>query len=166
MNRCCRSIAAGALFVAGAVFAGAACAQVPLKDQLAGPWTLVSIKAGTAEPYGANPKGAMFLAPSGQFSITIVRDGIPRFASDNRTTGTDAENKAAVLGSLAYFGSYAVNDKDQIIDMIVTASTYPNFNGTRQNRRFALAGDELTLTNASPSGGGGAAAVQVWRREK
>ena len=166
MNRLCRSMATVALLVAGAAFAGPALAQPSIKDQIAGPWTLVSIKAGNAEPYGPNPKGAMFLAPGGQFSITIVRDGIPRFASDNRTTGTDAENKAAVLGSLAYFGTYTVSDKDQIIDMTITAATYPNFNGTRQNRRFALSGDELTLTNPSPSGGGGGGAVQVWRRAK
>jgi hypothetical protein len=161
------SLMAASVLAAAALSAAPAFAQEKsVKDQIAGAWTLVSIKAGSAEPYGPNPKGVMFLAPGGQFSITIVRDGVPKFASDNRTTGTADENKAAVLGSLAYYGTYAVNEKDQIIDMNVDASTYPNFNGSKQNRRFALAGDELTLTNPSPSGGGGAAAVQIWKRVK
>jgi hypothetical protein len=167
MHRPFVSITAASFVLAAALSAGQVFAQEKsVKDQIAGSWTLVSIKAGSAEPYGANPKGVMFLGPNGQFSITIVREGVPKFASDNRTTGTADENKAAVQGTLAYFGSYAVNDKDQIIDMNVDASTYPNFNGTKQNRRFALAGDELTLTNPSPSGGGGAAAVQIWKRAK
>src|SRR5438874_421726 len=83
-----------------------------LKEQMLGPWTLVSIKAGDAEPYGPHPKGSMFLGANGQFSITIVREGVPKFASDNRTTGTADENKAAILGSLAYFGTFALNDKE------------------------------------------------------
>jgi hypothetical protein len=49
--------------------------------------------------------------------------------------------------------------------MRVEASTYPNFEGTNQKRKFSLQGDELTLTNAAPSGGGGVA-TQVWKRVK
>jgi hypothetical protein len=69
-----------------------------------------------------------------------------------------------VQGSLAYFGTYSVNDKDQSIDINIEASTYPNFDRQKQARRYVLAGDELTITNPAASGGG--AAVPVWKRVK
>ena len=139
----------------------------PVGD-LAGAWTLVSLTAESngvrSEPYGAHSHGLMIIA-SGRFSVTIVRAGIPKFASNNRTAGTADENKAAVGGSLGYFGAYSVNAADSTVDMRVEASTYPNFEGTNQKRKFSLQGDELTLTNAAPSGGGGVA-TQVWKRVK
>src|SRR5437660_3513296 len=100
MNRFCTTAVALAFALA---IASLAAAQ-PVKNELVGSWSLVSLKAGAAEPYGPNPHGIMFLGPNGQFSITIVRQGVVNFASNNRTTGTDQENKAAVQGSLAYFG--------------------------------------------------------------
>jgi hypothetical protein len=132
-------------------------------NKLAGTWSLVSLKAGSSEPYGANPRGAMFLAPDGNFSITILRESIPKFASGNRTTGTDAENKAVVQSSIGFYGTYAVNEQAGTVDMHTVAGTYPNSDGARQSRPFALSGDQLTLTAASPSGGGGPT-VQVWKR--
>jgi hypothetical protein len=160
MNRSHALMRAAALCVATLCFNASAFAQ----SALAGTWTLVSIKAGASEPYGPAPRGRLFLEPNGQFAVTIVREGLAKIASDNRTTGTDAENKAVVQGSLAYFGTYSVNDKDQSIDMNIAASTYPNFDGQKQARRYVLAGDELTITNPAASGGG--AAVQVWKRVK
>lgn len=134
-------------------------------NKIAGTWTLVSLRAGTSEPYGANPRGAMFLAPYGNFSIIILREDIPKFASNNRTTGTDAENKAVVQSSIAFYGKYAVNEKAQTVDMHTIAATYPNSDGTKQSRPFALNGEELTLTSSAPSGGGGPT-VQVWKRTR
>jgi hypothetical protein len=38
-------------------------------------------------------------------SPLITRSDVPKFASDSRNTGTSEENKAAVQGSIAYFGT-------------------------------------------------------------
>lgn len=158
---------APAALLSVAIGLGAAAAQSP-KD-LAGAWTLDQLTAEqdgkTVEPYGPHPKGRMMLDADGRFSITIVRAGVAKFASNNRTTGTAEENKAAVQGSLAYFGSYAVDPQSRMLDIRIEASTYPNFEGTSQKRLYTLSGDELVLTNPSPSGGGGAA-KQVWKRVK
>ena len=35
---------------------------------------------------------------------------LPKFASNNRQAGTPEENKAFVQGSLAYFGTYSVDE--------------------------------------------------------
>jgi hypothetical protein len=154
--------ALGGLLIVLGLFAVDVFAQTGA-NPLVGTWALVSLNAGTAEPYGSNPRGAMFLAPNGHFSITILRESIPRFASNNRTTGSDAENKAVVQSSIAFYGTYSVNESAQTLDMLTVAATYPNSDGTKQSRPYTLSADELTLTTASPSGGGGPT-VQVCKR--
>jgi len=152
---------------AASVIAGSAQAQ-SLKQQAAGTWTLVSVTVDgptKAEPYGPAPHGVMFLDAGGHFSVSIVRDGVPKFASNNRTSGTDAENAAAVHGGLNYFGTYSLDDADKSITVKIEASSYPNFGGVSQKRFLAIAGDEMTVTNAAPSGGGGVAR-QIWKRAK
>jgi hypothetical protein len=146
------------------LFAGSAQAQ-SLKQQAVGTWTLVSVKVGDGEPYGPNPHGVMFLDAGGRFSVSIVRAGVPKFAGNNRTKGTDAENAAAVHGSLNYFGTYTVDEADKSITVKIEASSYPNFEGQTQKRTLSVSGDELQVINAAPSGGGGVA-KQIWKRAK
>jgi len=116
------------------------------------------------EPFGPNPIGAMMLDGNGRFSIAVIRPGLPKFASNNRQAGTADENKAAVQGSLAYFGTYSVSEADRMISMNIEGSTFPNWNGTDQKRLFTLSGDQLTLTN--PTGSVGGNARIVWKRAK
>jgi len=85
------------------------------KEQLVGSWILVSLTAGDGAkqtmPYGPNPKGTMMVDANGRFSITVVRSDLPRFASDNRMTGTPEENMAIVQGCIAYFGTYSMTKR-------------------------------------------------------
>jgi hypothetical protein len=136
-----------------------------LKQQAVGTWTLVSVNVGDAEPYGPGPHGIMFLDSGGRFSVSIVRAGVPKFAANNRTKGTDAENAAAVHGALNYFGTYTIDDSDKSITVKIEASSYPNFEGQTQKRTLSVNGDELQVVNAAPSGGGGTA-TQIWKRAK
>jgi hypothetical protein len=156
---------AAAVFLTAVPFAGAAFGQ-SVKDQLVGSWALVSNTVGEGdkkvEPYGPNPPGSAFYAANGRFSVIIVRAGVPKFASNNRETGTDAENKAATQGAIAYFGTYTVDDKGELASQI-ESSTYPNFVGQQQKRTIAIKGTELQVTNPNPSAGGGAS-LQIWRR--
>jgi len=95
-----------------ALFACDAAAQTA-KD-LVGTWTPVSITAvqdgKTIEPYGPNPKALLMFDDKGRYASLIIRSDLPKFASNNRTTGTADENKAAVAGSLAHYGTYRVED--------------------------------------------------------
>ena len=52
---------------------------------------------------------------TGHFSVIITRFDLPKFASNNRETGTAEENKAIVQGSLACFGTYSVSETDKSI---------------------------------------------------
>ena len=68
--------------------------------------------------------------------------------------GTPDENKATMQGSLAYFGTYSVNETDKSYTVQVEGSTFPNWTGTAQKRAFSISGDELTFINAAGSSGG------------
>lgn len=139
------------------------------KEQLVGSWILVSLTAGDGAkqtmPYGPNPKGTMMVDANGRFSITVVRSDLPRFASDNRMTGTPEENMAIVQGSIAYFGTYSIDEATHVITVNVEGSTFPNFDGGTQTRILSFSGDEVTYLNPTPSMGGGTAQV-TYRRAR
>ncbi len=140
-----------------------------LKQQLIGTWTMVSDtvdQGGTkVEPFGPSPKGAMLLTSDGHFSIVLTRPDVPKFASGSRTGGTAEENQAAMAGGIGYFGTYTVSDADKTVHLHVEASTFPNWSGSDQKRIVALSGDEMTVTNPTPSIGPGTATL-VWKRAK
>jgi hypothetical protein len=68
-------------------------------------------------------------------------------------------------GSIAYFGTYSVSGTDTVIRYHIDGSTYPNWQGTDQERFFKLSGDELTLTTSTTSIGAGTA-YSVWKTVK
>jgi Lipocalin-like domain len=130
-----------------------------MKEAIVGTWSLLIDDAvkpdGTHAPnFGPNPIGIAMFAPDGHFTVAITRAGRPKFASNNRTTGTADENKAVVAGSNAFFGTYGVNEADKTLTFRVEGSTYPNLEGTTQKRTITslTAGDELTWTNPANHG--------------
>ena len=138
-----------------------------LKQRLIGSWTMVSDtvdQGGTkVAPFGPSPKGSMILTADGRFSIVLTRPDVPKFASGSRTGGTAEENKAAMAGGIGYFGTYTVSEPDKTVHLHVEASTFPNWTGTDQTRIAALSGNDLTVTNPTPSIGAGTATL-VWKR--
>ena len=128
-----------------------------IKGQIFGVWQVVSVvneaDGKKTEPYGANPKGQFVFTVDGYFSTNIIRPGRPKFISNNRTTGTSEENKAAVQGSNGTFGTYEISS-DGSITLHIVGSTFPNLDGTKQKRLAAIKGDEVTWTNPTPSIGG------------
>ena len=94
------------------------------------------------EPYGANPKGQFIFTVDGFFSTNIIRPDRPKFVSNNRTTGTPEENKAAVQGSNSTFGTYQISS-DGSITLHIVGSTFPNWDGTKQTHLAAIKGDEI-----------------------
>lgn len=103
--------------------------------------------------YGPNPQGLASFDSNGDYILMTVRRGQAKFASNNRNQGTPEENKAAVQGSIAHFGTYTVNDADKTITFHIETSTFPNWNGTEQKRPFTVTGDELRWRTPASSGG-------------
>jgi hypothetical protein len=123
---------------------------------LVGTWEWVSVDNTAADgtrtqPFSPKPGGYLTFAADGRFFWLITRPGRAKFASGRRDQGTPDENKAAVQGSLAYCGTYAVSN-DTLI-MRIEASTYPNEEGAEQRRALTLNGDQLTWRNPTVSTG-------------
>jgi hypothetical protein len=156
----------GWLLLGMVLSAGAVCAQTT-KD-LAGTWTLVSNvteQDGTkTNTYGPNPQGILTVDANGRYVLAVARAGLPKVASNNRTTATPEENKAIVQGSVTHFGTLSVNAADQTITFKIETATFPNWDGTEQQRPFTLTDDELTYTVPAQSGGG--TGTVVWKRAK
>ena len=156
----------GLLFLGVVLSAGDAFAQTA-KD-LAGTWTLVSTVTeqggNKTDTFGPNPKGILTVDTNGRYVLAIARADLPKVASNNRTTATPEENKAIVGGSLTHFGTIAVNAADKTITFKIETATFPNWDGTEQQRPFTLTGDELQYTVPAASGGG--TGTTVWKRAK
>ena len=131
--------------------------QKTLKEQLVGTWTFVSSTGKLADgspAWGANPTGLLIFADNGRYSSIIARSDLPKFAAKNRMQGTPDENKAAVHGSIATFGTYTVDEVKKSFTVKFEGSTYANQTGTEQTRPVVISGDELKITNPSSTYGG------------
>ena len=147
------------------VITGGASAQTA-KD-LVGAWTIVSITVEgdgkKSEPLGPNPIGTQIYDSSGRFASMVMRSDLPKVASNNRATSTPEESQKIAHGSLAYYGTYTVNEAEKSLTMQMEGATFPNWIGTAHRRLYAISGDTLTITNPTPSGGGGVLTVVLKR---
>ena len=158
------------LHFAPALFVSDAVAQSP-KEQIVGAWTLISADSvrpdgSRVEVFGSNPKGIMVFSRDGHFALVQMRAELPRIAANSRDQGTPEENKAIVQGSIAYFGTYSVNEAEKVITVKLEGSTFANLLGGGEQKRIitSLTPDELKFTNPrTPSG----ATLEVsWKRAK
>jgi hypothetical protein len=147
-----KSIARGIMFwvllpisVASVSLAPPAAAQTSpqsLKQRLVGHWQLVSVTANGSMPYGANPEGSMFLDAGGHFSVIVISAGNAR--------------------SVAYFGTYTVDDAGASMTFHIENSTGgngANAGGRDLTRLIAFAGNQLIVSDQTPSGAAGSIKV-------
>jgi len=174
MEKFMRPMSIFAALLAATLWTGAAVAQPAktLKEQLVGTWNFVIAEITTADgkktlPFGDKPKGQIIFTADGHFSQVHVSSGLPRIASNNRLSGTDADNKAIVQGTLALFGTYAVDEAKKTLTFNIVASTYPNAEGTSQTRTIdKLTADEFRNTNPGAARDGPALAANYYVRAK
>lgn len=138
-------------------------AQTAAENQVLGTWKLVS---ATIDPggrdmpaYGQTPNGLLIFTPDMHFSAVITDADTPRFASDARDEGTDAENRMAVSRNIGFFGTYTVDEKGEFSGNRVEAATFPNWVGsvrTRHDLTLVVAGDRMTEHFRRPEG------IDIW----
>jgi lipocalin-like protein len=160
--------------VAALVFgllSGEAVGQKSLKEQLIGTWILVSVDnvkpdGSRTELFGSNPKGILIYTTDGHFATVSSRADLPKFAANRRDQGTPEENRAVVQGSIAYFGTYSVNEADMVVTAKVEASTFAGMVGDPDQKRVItlITEDGLKLSNPASTTGG--KLELVWRRAK
>jgi hypothetical protein len=139
------------------------------KQQFVGTWSLVSIhyveKDGRKiEPFGPGAKGMLFFDAAGRFATQVMAVNRSPFASNNRMIGTPDENRSVSQKVVAYFGTYTVDESNHVVTLHIEQSSFPNWNGTDQQRKFAFTTDELRYTAASSTANPAESAELVWKR--
>ena len=134
------TLAAAALSL-GIALPGAAAAQTA-KD-LVGTWTNfsnVNIRqdGSRVNVFGPNGKGLAIFDSNGRFAIVNVNPDVPKFAANNRAQGTPAENKAAMEGGIALFGTYTVGADKSSTSRSRAARTPTGPGRIRSERSFPL----------------------------
>lgn len=128
-------------------------------NKVLGTWRMVSARIdpeGKNLPaYGARPNGLLTFTPDMHFIEVLTDADIPRFASNVRGEGTDAENRAAMAGSIGFFGTYTVDETGEFSGNKVEGCTFPNWVGsvrTRKELRLVVDGDVMTENFERPDG--------------
>ena len=162
------SLALGAALGSQAVMLSSTALAQSVSD-VVGTWTLVSSvteKDGArTDQFGSGAKGMMTLDAEGHFMLTIIGADLPKFASNNRATGTPEENRAVVSKSIAMIGTYSVNSADHTLIFKVDSASFPNWNGTEQKRMLA-SGNKDELKYVTPNASSGGVGTVTWRRAK
>ena len=132
-------------------------AAATLKQQIVGTWAVVSSiheRDGTkSEVLGPHPVGYYMFDQTGHYSLQSMRGDLPKFSSNNKNRGTDAENRAVMQGINTIFGTYTVNEEDHSVTVHIIGSSFPNWAGVDQKRTVAIDGDNLTWTvSMGPAG--------------
>jgi hypothetical protein len=143
-----------------------------LKERIVGTWDLVSNYAARQDgsrldAFGPNPTGRYMLDATGRFSYMIYGSGRPRFASNNRREGSPEENKAAVQGMIAFFGTYTVDEPTRTVTWHVEQCSFPNWEGSERKTNVTLNGDDLSYTaDPIPSSAGPYIPHVTWKRAR
>jgi hypothetical protein len=150
--------------------------QKSLKEQLVGTWTLVSSDhvrpdGSKLQQFGANPKGINVFDTNGHFFLIIASSGSlmivsadnPKIVSIDPSKTNFEEFGGLNVESIAYYGTYTVNEAEKVAILHIDASTFPNQVGTDQKRTItSLTANELKYsTSAAVSG---VQIHQAWKR--
>jgi len=133
----------------------------PLKDQLVGTWTLVSI---AEEPSGKDKRSP--IRPSAEFTTTFAADGHVTSAITGAGTAIGANGNArpADLRPVTFSGTYAVNEADKT----VTYQTERNWlsQAGQGDRKTIVVIKGNQFEQMVPSMGSSPARRFVWQRMK
>ncbi|MEJ1117303.1 lipocalin-like domain-containing protein [Phyllobacterium sp. CCNWLW109] len=137
----------------------AATAQSAPVNQIVGTWRVISAQIdpeGANTPaYGQRPHGLLVFTPDMHFVEVLTDADTPRFASNARGGGTDAENREAMARNIGFFGTYTVDESGAFSGNRVEASTFPNWvGGTRTTKDLTLTvvGDRMYESFQRPEG--------------
>ena len=117
---------------------------------LEGTWDLISYELHLADgivlhPMGEGVRGILMYGAGRRVAVQLMDPDRPNFQESDWLKGTPEEIKAAFEGSLAYFGTYELEEEKGMIVHHIRGCTFPNWVNTDQRRILELEGDRLTL---------------------
>jgi len=142
--------------------------QKSLEGQLVGTWILVSSDqvrsdGSIVKQFGANPKGINVFDANGRFFVMVASADNLKIASNAPNKVNYKEDGSWRVESIAYYGTYTVNEQQKIVFLHLDASTFPNQDGTDRSRTItSLTADQLRFSN--PAAMSGVEVHQVWQR--
>src|SRR3954451_19120187 len=164
MNKAILAIGLG-LALPSAAFAQ----QKAAKEQIVGAWTLVSVTSemddgNRGEPFGPSPKGVIIFSNDGHFSLFQSRAEIPKIAANDRAKATPEEAQSIVASSIAYYGTYSLDENTKVMSVNLAASTYANVAAVPNQKRTItlLTSDGLKFDN--PRTPNGMTLRTTWKR--
>lgn len=141
------------------------------REQIVGAWTLVSVVSETddgktGEPFGASPKGIIIFSGEGHFALFQSRAEIPKITANDRAKATAEEAQRIVSSSIAYYGTYAIDEATKVMTVNLVTSTFANVAAVPDQKRVItlLTADELRFDN--PKTPTGTTLRTVWKRAK
>lgn len=140
-----------------------------LKDQLIGTWIYVSStgkREDGSEVQRPSLQGAVTYVADGRFHFITTRTDAPKYASNDPSRPSPEEAMAVASGSIAYTGTYTVDEASRTIHAIIETSTFSNLVGAPNQRRIVtfISANELRFTN--PRTPAGVTLEFVWKRAK
>jgi Lipocalin-like domain len=143
--------------------------QKTAKEQIVGAWTLVAVTSEmddgkNGEPFGPSPKGVIIFSNDGHFSLFQSHAEIPKIAANDRAKATPEEAQSIVASSIAYYGTYSIDENTKVMVVNLAASTYANVAAIPNQKRTItlLSSDELKFDN--PRTPNGMTLRTAWKR--
>ena len=100
----------------------------------------------------------------GNYSLQIVSEGRPKFTSGDKSKGSDEENRSAIKGCNAHFGTYSIDTLKHAITFNIDHASFPNWESTKQIRPFEFDGKVFKYTVPAPTTGGSVTGEVIWKR--
>jgi Lipocalin-like domain len=102
----------------------------------------------------ASPMGVIIFSNDGHFSLFQSRAEIPKIAANDRAKATPEEAQSIVASSIAYYGTYSIDENTKVMLVNLAASTYANVATIPDQKRTItlLTSDELFDNPRTPNG--------------
>jgi Lipocalin-like domain len=167
-RRCALGLCAIALVTIPAFPSSSVAQGKSLKDQLVGTWIYVSSTAmrdNGSVVQRPSLQGTITYTADGRFHLIMTRTDAPKYKSGDPDLPSPDEALAIASGSIAYTGTYTVDDDTKTIHANIETSTFPNFVGAPNLRRIitSITADEMKFTNLDTPG---VTIDIVWKRAK
>ena len=118
-----------------------------------GMWELISCEAqgddGTLTyPFGKDVAGLLMIDARGYFSAQLMDMKRPSFKITDPRGGTPGEVKKAFENYIGYYGTFDLDETNEVIVFHVRGAWLPNWIGSDQIRYYTLSGNRMTITTA------------------
>ena len=109
-------------------------------------WTIESRDGKKEFPFGTDAIGQINYDNNGSMSVLIMKNNRPQFLSEDPLQSQSDEVMVAFEGFIAYSGNYEVDLNSKQVVHQIKISSFPNWVGQNQIRKFEFNENKLTLS--------------------